>query len=231
MKLLIGIATYQRITKLERLLNSILSNNYPDAKIVIMADNKDIDTANYFAKEKHLIIVSDEQRYVIGSWNRFYELFHEDADAFLTLVDDVELLPGVLPKLMNLLTANFPDLDGVIGLRQLYPGYPEAGFQPAGQVLVGKKFLERFKDVKYHLCCDNYIQWYQDQELYNYSTSLNKFVLSGWDSLIHYHPAYYPQEADTTHRIVRGTIQKKDKATYQRRKELGLTWGKTWDKV
>ena len=231
MKVLIGIATYQRVGKLKRLLKSIQNQTYKDYDVLVVCDNKDEETYSALYKEFPVMFrVMPEQSYVIGCWNAVHSF--SGYDAHLTLCDDVELLPDCLEKVVKELQENFSDKDGVIGITQLYPGKDNVFFQPTGQVLIGNKFLERYKEVGYQVCCPNYRQWYQDEELLEYSMGLKKFRLAKEAKLIHHHPCFYPSEMDHTHTLVRNnSVQIGDKQIYQKRLSKKLIWGKSWELV
>jgi glycosyltransferase involved in cell wall biosynthesis len=229
MKVLIGIATYQRINKLERLIQSLKKQTYQNFDVYVVCDNRDTESADYIISKYPSIMctVMGVQSYVIGCWNFIHKV--GGYDAHLTLCDDVELLPDCLEKAVNELRTNFPDGDGVIGITQLYPGQDNVKFQPTGQVLMGKKFINRFK---YDVCCPNYKQWYQDNELLEFSSKLGKFKLSGEAKLIHHHPCYYPSEMDHTHTLVRNnSVQVEDKKKYQMRLARKLVWGESWELI
>lgn len=235
MKILITIPTYKRIKKLERCLYSILMNSYQDFKILVIADNKDIETKKFIQYLNHpkiQCIMNDKHLYVIGSWNRFFrENYNKAWDIFSNLVDDVELFPDCIQNAINCMKLNFPDLDGIVGLSQRCPGDPKPHGTPYGQILIGKKFVERYKAVNYQVCCPDYTHFKQDYELWLFATSLNKFVHCKEALLKHYHPCFIKEEVDETHFIVRGDIIKEDRKIYNLRKERGLIWGKTWETV
>jgi hypothetical protein len=237
-KVYIGIATYKRPQKLERLLKSIYSGTYQHFEIYVMFEESDKETIGYFERTKfeHLhLLPSKNKEYVISNWNRFYKEvvpLMDDKDFTLTLVDDVAMFCEGIAKSVNKLVNTYPDGDGVIGLKQMYPNNANVKYHPAGQVLIGKKFLERYKDVDYQVCCPNYIQWLQDEELLKFVTSLDKFTTTDDFALIHYHPAYTPGEGiDETHKIVRGNIIQNDRKIFNKRQIKNLIWGKTWELI
>ena len=101
---------------------------------------------------------------------------------------------------------------------------------PYGQVLIGKQFVNRYKKVNYQVCCPAYIHFYQDQELWCYAKSVNKFVFCKDATLIHYYPCKFKNEMDETHKIVRQPkIKQKDIETYKKRQSLNLIWGESWE--
>jgi glycosyltransferase involved in cell wall biosynthesis len=232
--LYIGIATYKRSKKLDNLIQSIWKNDYKDYELVILYEKSDTETQEYLNQYKdhpkiHLR-PSNKKEYVISNWNRFYEEFTPYADFTLALVDDIVLLPDCLSNALNKMALLFPDGDGVIGLKQNYPTNVDVKYNPAGQVLIGKRFLERYEDVNYHICCPNYKQWFQDDELLTFSKCLKKFGTTDNSVLIHYHPAYTPGHIlDEAHTMVRGDLMQKDRDIFNHRKLKGLLWGKSWE--
>lgn len=234
--LYIGIATYKRPEKLDKLIQSIWQNDYKDYEVVILYEQSDTASNNYIYKyinhPKIHIRPSKNKEYVISNWNRFYKEYAPYANYTLALVDDITLMPDCLSSIINKINLTFPDGDGVIGLKQQYPKGIDVKYNSAGQVLIGRKFLERFKDINYQICCPNYKQWFQDDELLSYAKSVDKFNTSDNVSLIHYHPAYTPgAKIDETHKIVRGDLMQKDRDIYNKRKMKGLIWGKSWELI
>lgn len=229
-KIAVVIPTYKRTRKLNRCLESLEQQTYKDFNIFIYCDNNDIETYNYIRENWFVAgcIVNDKQEFVIGSWNKFFSQFHNKYDAVLWCVDDVELHPTCLEELVKSMKSNFPDLDGVVGVKQECPGHPEYTFKWYGQCLIGKKFIERYKEVDYAVCCPDYQHFYQDEEMWMYASSLGKFVNCETAVLNHYHPAFVPEEMDETHPIVRGKTKRIDDAVYKMRREKNLIWGLTW---
>jgi glycosyltransferase involved in cell wall biosynthesis len=229
MKVLIGIATYKRPEKLKRLLASIESQSYPDYKVVIMFDNNDTESMHEVAKYYgHMDIewcVRKTSGYVIGCWNDIHKI--KGYDAHLMLCDDVELHKNSLETAVHALKR--AGSDTVIGFSQECPGTPNYTFKPYGQTLMGKEFIESFKDVDYQVCCPDYFHWFQDQEMYEHMNSIGKFVYCEEAVLNHYHPCFVKSEMDSTHDIVRGnSISAIDRSTFEQRKSKGLRWGNSF---
>lgn len=225
------IPTYNRIEKLQRCVDSIWASTHQNFDIFVMCDHNDEETYNYWRQDpmrnkKVVPMLMTEHRYVMGCWNYFTEN-HMNAirDAMVWLVDDVELYPDTLEKLNQYYLKNFPEGDGVVGISQECPGHPDYTYKPFGQVALGKKFIERYKDVNYHVCCDSYVHFFQDEEMYQYSSSIDKFVHCKDAVLKHYHPCFLPEELDDTHHIVRGSVYTEDLETFKRRQKEGLVWG------
>lgn len=239
MKLLIGIATYQRIEKLKRLLESLKKQTYDNFIISVICDDKDFETEKYIRsledyKLGHIgVTVQDSRRYVIGAWNtcvQGYVNTFADFDGFIGLCDDVELFPNCFEMLVWTMQKRFPDYDGVIGISQECPGRPDYTYKPYGQTLMGRKFIERYREAGYQICCPYYKHFYQDEEMWKYATSLGKAYHSLDAKLNHYHPGFKPEEKDNTHFIVRtGGVQQGDTAIFNRRQSEGKLWGRTWE--
>lgn len=230
----IVIPTYKRQVKLTRCIESILKQTHQDFNIYPMCDNNDIESFKYISQKYRDIdkvypfVVLDHQ-YVMGCWNLFtrdQDTFDLIKDAMVWIVDDVELLPDCLEKLNATFLKNFPDNDGMVGISQLYPLLQaEVTWRENGQCAIGKEFINRFPQRQ--VCCTDYIHFYQDEEVLEYARSINKFKLSD-AQLIHYHPAFYKNEMDETHKIPRDDVRMKDTMTYNKRKKRGLIWGKSW---
>jgi glycosyltransferase involved in cell wall biosynthesis len=236
MNIAIVIPTFNRQKKLFRLLKSIEENEYPYKTVFIMADNKDYSTVDFVMKfdwnMKLCTGVSDDQKFVSGIWNYWFEKYYQMYDAALLLVDDVELYPNTIEEAVRGFKNTYGEsTDGVIGLAQECPGHSEYTYKPYGQVLIGRDFIERYKKVNNQVWCPDYLHFYPDQEMYEYASSLGKFKLAETAVLKHYHPAFIFSEMDKTHPIVRGDILKKDRDTFARRQIRGLVWGKSFERV
>ena len=237
MKLLIGIATYQRTKKLQRLLLSLHNSTYKNFDIEIVADNNDLNTSNEikYLNADMVVKVQPEHKYVIGAWNRIVqENIHKKWDGFIGLCDDVELKPDALQNIVNMHGRTFPDTDGVLGFKQECPGHPEYSFKWFGQTLMGRKFVERYKDANYQICCPDYRHFCQDSEMGEYAHSLNKFFACEEAVLQHYHPCFVKEEIDNTHNLIRlGKYSPKnhDYKMQKIRKNSGFLWGKNFQLV
>jgi len=231
MKALIGIATYKRPEKLKRLLLSLKRQTYQNYQICVVFDNNDNDSMLEIAKEfgdiKAYFVVSPTQLYVIGCWNYMHRL--KGYDAHLMLCDDVELYDNCLETALRTLK-NAGD-DSVIGLTQKCPGISNYSYKPYGQTLMGRTFIDRYKDVNHQVCCPYYTHFYQDQEMWEYAIK-NELAIHDKDAILnHYHPAFKKEEMDETHHIVRvPDIFIVDRLLFNKRQSEGKLWGETWEK-
>lgn len=243
MKLLIGIATYKRIEKLKRLLASLEKQTYDNFIIHIVCDNNDIDTFKYITslteyKLGHIgCSINKEHKFVSGAWNYVVQNYintYINFDGFIGLCDDVELKPDALQNIVNTHQVCFPDTDGVCGFKQECPGHQEYTFKWFGQTLMGRKFIERYKEANYQICCPDYYHFIQDQEMYEFAKSLGSFGICSSAILNHYHPGYIKEETDETHNIIRnGNIspKKHDFEMQKKRKEKGYLWGRDFNLI
>lgn len=248
-RIAVVIPTFKRIKKLQRCLDSLEKQTYENFDVHIYCDNNDTETYNYI-KEKYwdgcapkekihpTVTLNSKQEFVIGSWNKFfrgnfsYKYYHKDGyDAVLWCVDDVELYPQTILNAYCALIKNFPDLDGVVGLKQECPGRPDYTFKWFGQCLIGRKFIERYTIEGHEVCCPDYKHFYQDEEMWEFADSINKFVNCEDAIIKHYHPAYLNEELDSTHPMVRGSIMQIDNATRFERQQKNLIWGQSWKRV
>lgn len=238
LRIAVVIPTFNRIKKLERCIRSLENQTYKKFDIHIYADNNDeqtrIDISKLYSQSDgyiwpvYDIQVNDKQEYVTGSWNKFFKDYSMKYDAVALLVDDVELYPNYLEELVKSMQSNYPDLDGVIGAKQECPGRDDYTFKYYGQTLIGRKFIERYKDVEYAVWCPFYKHFFPDEEMWIYANSLGKFVNCETAVLKHYHPAFVSEEVDQTHNLIRGEVKRYDKTIYEMRKNKNLVWGKTW---
>lgn len=204
----IVIPTLNRLAKLERCIKSILNNTFKNYSLIIVND------------------VYKQQAFKI--WNT--ELVRFKAQAFMYICDDVELFPYCIEQAVHCLETSFPDLDGVVGLNQLNIPPNKEGFSSSAMGLIGKQFTLRYPYQE--VFCPDYISFHADAELGIFARSLNKFKFCKEAELIHYHPAYFPQEMDETHKSVRNSAKiNADQHTWNKRQEKGLLWGKSWERV
>lgn len=230
--ILIGIATYKRPQKLNRLLKSLAVQTVQNFDVCIVFDNNDDSMQEVFVPNELLdrteFYVNVDQRFVIGCWNRIHNLYKGRYDTgHLMLCDDVELLPDCLERAQeSLVIHSDPYTDAVIGLTQVYPGR-QVRYEPAGQTLIGRKFLDRYE--LNNVCCPAYCHWNQDVELRLFSHGIGKFFVSPEAKLIHHHPLYERSEMDVTHTLSRGLVWKKDRQIFMKRQVHNLIWGQSWE--
>lgn len=240
MKLLLGIGTYRRIAKLERLLKSLENQTYDNFIIHVVCDNNDFETEKYLKNTKeykfgHLAVsVNNEHKFIIGAWNYCvsnYVNTFADFDGFVGLCDDVELYPNALEEAVKCHKENFPDTDGVVGFKQVCKGHENYTYKPFGQMLIGKQWIERYKEVNYTYYAPMYKHFYADEELFIYASSLNKFILCEKAILNHDHPLF-TGNIDITHQIIRqgqNSPKNYDIALFKQRQKKNLIWGKSWE--
>lgn len=193
------IATYKRHEKLARCVSSLL-DTHDFLRIVILPDNRRVGM---------LKLINEE-------------FSRSHADIVLSCSDDMEFFPETIAKVIYAMEKNFPDTDGVIGLKQVE-------FENEGGLLaLGQKFLQRFPENK--AFCPDYKALYFDTELYDFALGAGLFAFCPDAMVHHYHPSAYPKEMDDTHRIGR-VLSQNDSSVYEQRKAKGLLWGKNFDLI
>jgi GT2 family glycosyltransferase len=247
-KIAIGIPTFKRITKLERCLRSIEAQSFLyDMSIFIYCDNNDKETYDYLNNKykeglpSHQrrsfiplkIVLNDKREFVVGSWNKFFNMIMTTDNQYtscLLLVDDVELNNDCIEKAVNYLEKFYPDTDGIIGINQKNPEKLNYTFAKFGQILIGRKFIERYKEVNYQVWTPFYKHFYSDYECFMYASSLKKFYFAEDALLKHYHPGFYPEEIDKTHNVIRRPSGPKDHdiEIFKDRQKRKVNWGNTW---
>lgn len=235
MKLLIGIATFKRIDKLKRLLKSLKNQTYQNFRIEVVCDNNDFETSKFLVDSDIKNYVQNYHKFVIGAWNKIVQQnINNTWDGWIGLCDDVELHPNALQIIVNQHKDHFYDTDGVLGFKQECPEHPEYSFKWFGQTLMGRKFIERYAEANYQICCPDYFHFCQDAEMYDYAHSLYKFFSCEGAVLNHYHPGFIKDEVDETHNIIRsGNVSPKNKDFKMQieREKLGYLWGKDFNLI
>jgi hypothetical protein len=145
------------------------------------------------------------------------------ADAVLFAVDDMEFRPGSIESAIRSMRERYFGGDGVIGFTQ----EGQAHFHPAGVVLMGQRFLQRYPEKKpyfpgYFLFACQEITWLADA--IRKAEGKETFYLDPDAVILHNHPCEHPEEMDQTHRD--GRIRKaEDMALIKDRQARGLIWG------
>lgn len=155
-------------------------------------------------------------------WNSHFK--DSKADIVFYLNDDVVLAPECLINTINSMELHFPDYDGIIGIAQ--ENIPIEQQCKCAFGAIGNTFMDRFPDRQ--VFNPKYKRFYLDQELYEYSSNINKYYFEETAKLIHLHPAFTKNAMDETHKNVRKHLGH-DKLLYQRRHKEGLVWGGSYE--
>jgi len=139
-----------------------------------------------------------------------------DADAVMLLNDDQELYPDCIEKAITALKDKFSDTDGIIGIRQEHEGTRYA------ITFIGHKFCERFPN--HAIFCPDYINYHNDEELFTFAQSIEKFHFCPEAVAIHHMPK------DKTREAMHST-REQDKETWEKRQAQGLIWGKQFEVI
>ena len=130
--------------------------------------------------------------------------------------DDQEYYPSCISIAAGTLISRFPDLDGMVGIRQEHGGTIYA------ITLIGRAFVNRFRSRA--IFCPDYTNYYQDQELYEYAKSVGKFYFCEKAVAIHHMPG------DET-RAAMNSTREEDKRVWATRREKGLLWGSSFNQI
>jgi glycosyltransferase involved in cell wall biosynthesis len=240
MKFQIVVPTYKRPAKLERFFNSLinqkldeayLTENQTGVSLYVYFDNDDKESHEYFKNKFGSFFLSnyillEEQNRAFGIWNK--HLKGLDVDAMFYVCDDIEFKPDCLMTAIKEFATRYPDTDGVVGLNQENIAKNKDGFSRNAMGIIGKKFAERYPERK--CFCPDYTSFHADAELGNFARSLGKFYFAENAEITHYHPAYYKDQLDETHNIVR-TMKDVDREIWNVRQKRNLLWGQSFDTV
>ena len=221
MLLKIVIPTLNRLEKLRNCVNSIIraKRNYNVELYLCFSLLHEIKQFKKEYKEDWIKFKLIKDYKVPEFWNSFCKELKKD-ECLMYLNDDVVLKDDTIKYVFDLYPKFFPNFDGIVGIRQ--ENLPENQALPTAFGIIGYKFTENFPDRQ--VFCLDYYRFYADRELYLYAKKVNKFKFSHLISLIHYHPAFYKNFVDETHKKVRQYWQQ-DHITYNKRQELGYLWG------
>lgn len=200
----VSIPTWHRPGKLAAAIGSVVRQTVRPARLYFTEDHK--------------------REFAIGIWNRLAPEVTPEGGAFVYMTDDAELDPGCLQWAWERLIALWPDTDGVIGFNQRNIQGKEGTAQSA-MGMIGAKFLARFPGKRPF--CPDYSRFHFDSELGLYARSLGRFSFEEPASLVHWHPAHYPEMMDSTHAVVRDrVVVALDQRVWEERRRLDLLWGR-----
>jgi len=215
------IPTRGRREKLERCLDSIgvLVYQGVNINVIVIADG-DPETATFAAAHPRVnrVIFNKEKRGSVFSRNLATAAAD---DAVLYAVDDMEFLPGSIEAAVKCMIDNFPDGDGIVGLRlqNRVIRKKKTGFY-AGVAIVGRRFLLRYPEKC--LFYPGFIH-FSAQEVTNLGVKLNKIMMCEEAQFIHYSPKK-GGGMDDTHKEGRA-FRQHDTGLRKVRREEGLLWG------
>lgn len=225
MKVNIVIPSKNRIEKLENCLNSILKAtvNFSDVNIYLFfSEESEKDYFDSVFKGISNIIINTYKEYKVPEfWNNFVQKYPNDNMIYLN--DDVEIFEDTIEKAISIFEYCFPNNDGILGFNQVNITDPNKCLSAFG--MVGYKYPNIFPNRQF--LCSDYYRFYSDNELFRYSTKINKFYYSEEIKLIHHHPCTDRSLMDSTHKEVREYL-KKDKDTFRNRQKKGLLWGESF---
>lgn len=230
MRIEVCIPTLNRAQKLLECIGSIAqAKKMIDDKVwvYIYYSNKEDFDKDYYGYQRYpwiLMRLLDKPYQASEFWND--HLKDSNADIFIYANDDIVFEINCFKKIIDIMNVKFPDLDGVIGIRQSNLP-PDQALQTAFGA-IGSKFIERFPNKQVFM--PQYARFYLDRELYEYSIKINKLYFDEKEGpeLHHFHPAFYKDMMDETHKDVRKHLVK-DKILYTERHNKNLIWGESFE--
>lgn len=211
------IPTRNRAAKLLRTLGSI-PRQIGDVKInVIVGFDCDPKTAGRFeefSRIKESILFPNH----VGSIAIRNEIIATRCDdAVLYATDDIIFQNGAIASAVASMKRLFPDDDGVVGFKVV----GDRAQSKAGVGLVGSRFLQRYPGKT--LFHPGYFH-FGAQEIERAAKILHRLFFDERATIVHFHPAFYPDEIDRTHLDAR-KARKVDLELSRARQRAGLTWG------
>lgn len=187
---------------------------------VYYSDKEDFEKDNVGLKNYKIFTRLLEKPYKASQfWND--HIREHNADIYVYVNDDIEMHPECLKFIVDEMNSYYPDLDGVIGIKQI--NIPQEQACPGAFGAIGSKFANRFPDRR--IMCEDFNSFYFDNELYEYANSINKFHLSSEATLVHFHPAFTGIKPDETHFSNRIHLRE-DKIMNNKRRNNNLLWGR-----
>ena len=217
----IVIPSRGRAIKLKRCLDSIDDRVHHGVqiKVIVIADGDEV-TANFASWHKRVdrVIFNKEKRGSVYSRNL---AISASEDAVLYAVDDMEFLPGSIEAAVKCMIDEYPDGDGVVGLRlaNRIIRKQKTGFY-AGVAIVGRRFLSRYPEKR--LFYPGYVH-FSAQEVTNLGVKLGKIMMCDEAQFIHHSPKK-GGGTDQTHKEGRA-FRQHDTGLRKVRREEGLLWG------
>lgn len=231
MKVLVAFPSLKRVEKAIKCIESIQTaaqeciGDDIFVRVVFNDPNEANAIGNRFGEDASLICYNIKDEHVAPKmWNDL--LLSERYDILCYLSDDLELDKNCLKNGINCMKENFPDFDGVVGLKM--SNCPPGQVVQAAFGMIGRKFAERFIDKQ--VFCPEYKKFCIDKELEMFSKSINRFVYCEEATLVHHHPAFTKTPPDHTHQFVRTFLQL-DLAIFEERQKRGYLWGSTFEKI
>lgn len=213
------IATRNRIKKLVRCLESI----GPAAKgvkvVVKIVCDGEMETMNYLVRNSRRFKMVEKIIHQPGPKGAVFcrnMVIKNTEDGVLYATDDMTFERRSILHAFDVFNANFPDEDGVVGFRQI----PD-NFHPTGVALVGRKFLDRYKNRElfypgyFHFAC---------QEIHWHAAKVGRFYQDKAAVIRHFHPVFFKEEMDRTHQEAR-KHKARDMTILNDRRRNGQIWG------
>ena len=210
------IPTRNRYKKLMRCLGSVPSKALDVSIHIIIICDGDAETAKKLIDDKRIdrLIYVKDNRGIVYCRNLVTPTIE---DALIYATDDIIFQPDSIEEAIKSMRSHFPDEDGIVGFHIENAN----SYCISGVALIGQPFLKRYPEKRlfypkyFHFSC---------QEIERLGIKLGKIYSEKKAKILHYHPAFYPNETDKTHDDSH-RYRQKDKEISMMRKEKELIWG------
>jgi len=157
---------------------------------------------------------------IVGAYNLAAKNARKAGEHLLLSSELVEFKYAAISHAYRTLLSQYPDYDGIVGIRQ----FCVPTFHPARVILIGNKFLDRYKDRE--LICPTYKYNYFHNEFLRFAQSFSptKFTLDKNAIVDYYSPEIHVGMQDAEYER-RKPIVKKDLEFAKHRAMMGFTWG------
>jgi len=157
---------------------------------------------------------------IVGAYNLAAKNARDAGEHLLLSSELIEFKSTSISHAYRTLLSQYPDHDGIVGIRQ----FCVPTFHPARVILIGNKFLDRYKDNE--LICPTYKCDYFHNEFLRFANSFSpsKFTLDKNAVVDYYSPEIHVGLQDAEYER-RKPIVKKDLEFAKYRAMMGFTWG------
>lgn len=207
------IPTWNRPALLEKTVESILASTHKDVAIFVVIDGNP-KLLPIVSGWSMAVLYNKERKDWIYSINR--ALQYARGDGVFYASDDLEFPPTLIAELVAAMESNFPDGDGLIGIKTK-PTSVQGAFG-----LMGRKFIEHFPDRQ--TFCPDFVHYSSDFEIGRYARVHKKFFFCETVTLLHH------RRFDETSSLAHMTRQR-DRGIMSQRRGKSLIWGTTFERV
>lgn len=199
-------------------IESLKMQTVPVKTVVMVdgADKKQIDLIGFDDEIEHYAFLERMDYVRIMNLAVNYYVKREKSDAIFYGSDDLIFPPTLIEQCAETMASQFPDLDGLVCVRQDIGGCQYAFG------LIGRRFIERFPDS--NPFCPDFIHYGSDMELGKAAQRLKKYRFLPDCALQHLRPH------DKTWKLA-CAVQARDHRTMRARAKKGYLWGVNFDLI